>query len=141
MQENICEDVDTALSQIELISITQQKVELEIGSDTFLDLILILKGSLVKSTIDLSGLNDALILGLNVVPQSVNNVAPKLNELIEIGEKQISRIEGNILKDCLGKTVISNYKIEIEQLKETLADITKRNSKRGSRLQSLFEQL
>lgn len=141
MQATIYENVDTALSQIESISIVQQKAELEVGSDDFLDLVLILKRSLIESTNDLSGLNDALILGLNVAPQTISNNVPKLNELLEIGKNQISRIEGNIFGNCLGNTVVSNYKIEIEQLKETLTDIEKRNSKRSSRLQSLLEQL
>ncbi len=141
MQATIYENVDTALSQIESISIVQQKAELEIGSDDFLDLVLILKRSLIESTNDLSGLNDSLIVGLNVAPQTISNNVSKLNELLEIGKNQISRIEGNIFGDCLGNTVVSNYKIEIEQLKETLADIAKRNSKRSSRLESLFKQL
>ncbi len=141
MQATIDRNIDDALSQSESISRTQQQAAIEIGSDEFLDIALGLKKSLIQSTPMLKELNDALILAFNRNPEGVFDLIPKLNELLILGIKSIKGIKGSVVGKCVGKTVLGNYQIEVNQLQEAISDIENKKVKPSSALQSLYDQL
>lgn len=141
MQTTIDRNVDNALRQSESVSLTQQKAQVLIGSDEFLDLALELKKFLVQSRTQLEGLNSSLIYTLNVNPDGVTKLMPKLQALANSCHSSIQGIGESILAACLGEPVLSSYQIEIDQLNEIIEDIKYNTIGPSEDLQELFDQL
>lgn len=141
MQATIDRNVEDALSQSESISHTQQRAQVEIGSDEFLDIVLDLKKSLIQSANQLGGLNASLIATFNIDPTGVLGLMPKLRELHELLDQSISTATDGLVGKCVGRTVLANIRIETDQLQETINDIEKKSVKPSASLQLLFDQL
>ncbi|GAB2595052.1 hypothetical protein [Spirosoma areae] len=141
MLATIDRNVEDALSQSESISRTQQRAQIEIGSDEFLDIVLGLKKSLIQSTNQMGELNASLILTFNKNPTGVLELMPKLKELHHLSVRSINITAEGLVGQCVGRTVLANIKIETDQLGETIYDIEMKSVKPSASLQSLFDQL